>query len=162
MLTSMRENAGSWVIKLLLGAIVVVFVLWGVGTNQQSSNPEVARVADQSISYSQWAQAYQMQVDNIRRQFGNNLDEASLKSLNLKEQALNQLIDRVVLLREAEAMGFRVSDEEVMDHIRSIPAFQSNGNFSPPQYRQMLAQLRLTPEEFEASQRAGYRSATPG
>jgi peptidyl-prolyl cis-trans isomerase D len=149
----MRENAGSWVIKLLLGAIVVVFVLWGVGTNQQSSNPEVARVADQSISYSQWAQAYQMQVDNIRRQFGSNLDEETLKALNLKEQALNQLIDRVVLVREAEAMGFRVSDEEVMDHIRSIPAFQSNGNFSPPQYRQMLAQLRLTPEEFEVSQR---------
>ncbi len=153
MLTSMRENAGSWVIKLLLGAIVVVFVLWGVGTNQQSSNPEVARVADQSISYSQWAQAYQMQVENIRRQFGSSPDEDIIKALNLKEQALNQLIDRVVLVREAEAMGFRVSDEELMAHIRSIPAFQSNGQFSPPQYRQMLAQLRLTPEAFEASQR---------
>ena len=153
MLTSMRENAGSWVIKLLLGAIVVVFVLWGVGTNQQSSNPEVARVADQSISYSQWAQAYQMQVDNIRRQFGGNIDEATLSALNLKEQALNQLIDRVVLVREAEAMGFRVSDEELMNHIRSIPAFQANGQFSPPNYRQMLTQFRLTPEDFEASQR---------
>jgi peptidyl-prolyl cis-trans isomerase D len=32
MLNVMRKNAQSWLIKLILGAIVVVFVFWGVGS----------------------------------------------------------------------------------------------------------------------------------
>ncbi len=153
MLTSMRENAGSFIIKLLLGAIVVVFVLWGVGTNQQSSNPEVARVEGQPISYADYAQAYQQLLDNVRRQFGSNLDEDTLGLLNLKEQALNQLIDRAVLIKESQTMGFRVSDEELAAHIRDIPAFQSAGGFDRSQYDRVLTQFRMTPEAFEASQR---------
>ncbi len=153
MLTAMRKNAGSFIIKLLLGAIVVVFVLWGVGTNQKSSNPEVARIEGQPINYIEFAQTYQQLVDNIRRQFGGNFNEDTLRALNLKEQALNQLVDRAILIKEAEAMGFRVSDEELATHIRTIPAFQSNGQFDRSQYELTLGQFRMTPEAFEASQR---------
>ena len=32
MLNLMRKNAGTWLIKILLGAIVLVFVFWGVGS----------------------------------------------------------------------------------------------------------------------------------
>ena len=153
MLTSMRKNAGSFIIKLLLGAIVVVFVLWGVGTNQKSSNPEVARVDGQPIDYAAFARAHQQLQENIRRQFGGGLDQAALRALNLKEQALNQLIERAILVNEAQTMGFRVSDEELAAYIRIIPAFQSSGGFSRSQYEQVLAQFRMTPEAFEAAQR---------
>jgi peptidyl-prolyl cis-trans isomerase D len=148
----MRQNASSWIIKLLLGAIVVVFVLWGVGTNQKSSNPEVASVEGQPISYADFAQAYSQLVDNVRRRFGNDFDEDTLKALGLKEQALNQLIDRAVLIKEAKVMGFRVSDEELAAHILAVPAFQRNGQFDRAQYERVLAQLRMTPEMFEAAQ----------
>ncbi len=153
MLTSMRKNAGSFIIKLLLGAIVVVFVLWGVGTNQKSSNPEVARVEGQAITYADFARSYQQMVDNIRRQFGSNLDDETLKALNIREQALNQVVDRVILVNKAQAMGFRVSDAELAAHIRNVPFFQSNGQFDRIQYERVLSQLRMTPEAFEDSQR---------
>ncbi|MBW2318129.1 MAG: SurA N-terminal domain-containing protein, partial [Deltaproteobacteria bacterium] len=32
MLHLMRKHAGSWLIKVVLGVIVVVFVFWGVGS----------------------------------------------------------------------------------------------------------------------------------
>ncbi len=153
MLTSMRKNAGSFIIKLLLGAIVVVFVLWGVGTNQKSSNPEVARVEGQAITYAEYAQSYQRLVDNIRRQFGSNLNDETLKALNIREQALNQLVDRAILIDKARNMRFRVSDAELAGYIRNLPFFQSNGQFDRLQYERVLSQLRLTPEAFEASQR---------
>ena len=153
MLTSMRKNAGSFIIKLLLGAIVVVFVLWGVGSNQRSSNPEVARVEGRTITYAEYAKSYQQLVDNVRRQFGDNLDDETLKALNIREQALDQLVDRAVLLNRALDMGFRVSDAELAEHIRNVPFFQSNGQFDRIQYERVLAQLRMTPEAFEASQR---------
>ena len=153
MLTSMRENAGSWVIKLLLGAIVVVFILWGVGSNQKSGASDVATVDGQSITFEAFQQAYQNLEENLRRQFGGALNDEVIKSLRLKEQALNQLVDRVLILKAAREMGLEVTDAELATHIAGIPGFQSNGQFDRQRYGQILDRLRLTPEAFEASQR---------
>jgi len=149
----MRENAGSWVIKLLLGAIVVVFILWGVGTNQKSGASDVATVDGQAITFEAFQQAYQNLEENLRRQFGGALNEEVVKSLRLKEQALNQLVDRILIVKAARKMGLEVTDAELATHITGIPGFQSNGQFDRQRYAQILDRLRLTPEAFEVSQR---------
>ena len=153
MLTQMRENVGSWIIKLLLGAIVVVFVLWGVGPDQKSPNATVATVDGVPIGYVDFSRTYQNLMENIRRQFGDNVNEEMLNSLNLKEQAINQLVDRRVILNAAEKMGFEVTDEELSASIAAIPAFQSASGFNTQAYQAVLNRLGLTPETFEASQR---------
>jgi peptidyl-prolyl cis-trans isomerase D len=153
MLTQMRKNVGSWIIKLLLGAIVVVFVLWGVGSNQKSPNATVATVDGATIGYQEFSRTYQNLLENIRRQFGDNVNEDMLKTLNLKEQAINQLVDRRVILNAAEKMGFEVTDEELSASIAAIPAFQSQSGFDTRAYQAVLNRLGLTPETFEASQR---------
>ena len=123
MLTQMRKNVGSWIIKLLLGAIVVVFVLWGVGSNQKSPNATVATVDGAAIGYQEFSRTYQNLLENIRRQFGDNVNEDMLNALNLKEQAINQLVDRRIILNAAAKMGFDVTDEELSASIAAIPAF---------------------------------------
>jgi len=153
MLTQMRENVGSWIIKLLLGAIVVVFVLWGVGPEQKRSDTTVATVNGEPIGYMEFNRTYQNLMDNIRRQFGGNVDEEMIQALNLKEQAVNQLVDRRIMRFTAEEMGFKVTDEELAASIRTIPAFQANGGFDPRAYQQVLNRIGLSPEAFEMSHR---------
>jgi len=153
MLTQMRKNVGSWIIKLLLGAIVVVFVLWGVGSNQKNPNATVATVDGVPIGYMEFSRTYRNLLENIRRQFGDNVNEEMIKALNLKEQAINQLVDRRVILKAAEEMGFKVTDEELAQSITAIPAFQSPSGFNTQAYQDVLSRLGLTPEDFEASQR---------
>lgn len=153
MLTQMRENVGSWIIKLLLGAIVVVFVLWGVGSNQKSPNATVATVDGVPIGYMEFSRTYRNLLENIRRQFGDSVSEEMIEALNLKEQAINQLVDRRVILKAAEEMGFKVTDEELAQSITAIPAFQSPSGFNTQAYQEILSRLGLTPEAFEASQR---------
>lgn len=153
MLTQMRKNVGSWIIKLLLGAIVVVFVLWGVGSNQKTPNAVVATVDGEAIGYLEYSRTYRNLLDNVRRQFGDNANEDLLKALNLEEQAINQLIDRRILVKAADQMGFQISDAELAASIRAIPAFQSTSGFDTRAYQQVLGRLGLTPEAFEAAQR---------
>lgn len=153
MLAQMRKNVGSWIIKLLLGGIVVVFVFWGVGPEQQNPNTTVASVDGKPIGYMEYSRAYQNLVENMRRQFGGNFNEEMIQALNLKEQAVNQLVDRRVILNAADKMGFIVSDEELATSINAIPAFQTDGGFSTRAYQQVLSRMGLTPEVFEASQR---------
>jgi peptidyl-prolyl cis-trans isomerase D len=153
MLRSMRENAGSLVIKILLGAIVVVFVLWGVGTNQADKARRVATVNGQVITVDEFGQAYNALLEDLRRSFGDSLNDEALKALRVREQALNRLIDRRVLLDEARDMGLRVADEELSEAIRNAEAFQTDGRFDAQRYNQLLSLNRMTPEGFEDNQR---------
>ena len=153
MLTQMRKNAGSWIIKLLLGAVVVVFIFWGVGPDQQNSNATVATVDGEPIGYAEFSQTYRNLMENIRRQLGGNITEEMIAALNLKEQAVNQLVDRRIILNQGDQMGFKVTDEELAASIRSIPGFQSGGGFDTQIYQQVLSRMGLTPDAFEAMQR---------
>lgn len=153
MLDFMRKHAGTWMIKALLAAIVVVFVFWGVGSWTTHQQGIVATVNGQSISQEEYRSAYNRLVDQARQNFGNNLNDDLLKSLQLPQMALDQLIDRALLRQAAERMSLAVTDEELAQSVRAIPAFQSNGAFERRRYQQVLSLNRMTPEAFEAGQR---------
>jgi peptidyl-prolyl cis-trans isomerase D len=153
MLNVMRKNAQSWLIKIILGAIVVVFVFWGVGsfTNKQASR--VAEVNGEPISIEAYRTAYNNMVEQYRRRFGGQLTDEMLEMLNVKRQVVDQLVGQSVILQEAERQGLRVTDEELAASIAKIPAFQRNGSFDSRLYRNLLTRLRMTPEGFEVNQR---------
>ena len=153
MLNVMRKHAGSWMIKVILFAIVIVFVFWGVGSFDSRNAAKVATVNDDIISISNYRRAYNNLIDQYRQRFGSSLNDGMIEMLNVKEQALNQLIDRAVILQEARKLDLRVSDEEVADSIMNTTVFQTNGMFDNRRYRRILGQVHLTPEEYEADQK---------
>jgi peptidyl-prolyl cis-trans isomerase D len=155
MLRLMREQAGSWLIKVLLGAIVIVFVFWGVGSFRSQRGDRIATVNGDSITLDEYRDTFDNLVDQLRRRFGNNLDGDMIEKLQVKKQALNQLINNTLLLQEAKRLKFRISDTELADAISKIPAFQEAGRFDNRLYRNVLERLRMTPEEFEVAQRNG-------
>lgn len=153
MLNVMRKNAQSWLIKIILGAIVIVFVFWGVGSFTNSKATRVAEVNGELISVEAYRTAYNNMVEQYRQRFGGQLTEEMLEMLNLKRQVIDQLINQSVLIQEAGRQKLRVTNEELSGSISKIPAFQSNGAFDSRLYRNLLTRLRLTPEEFEQNQR---------
>ncbi len=158
MLRIMRDYATSWMIKFILGAIVLVFVFWGVGSFDSGDAAKVAVVNKRVITVEEYREAYNNLVEQMRRNFGDNLDDDMLKALNVRRQALNSLIDEALLVQEAEALDFRVTDEELASAIRSIEAFQQAGVFDNRLYQNILSRLRMTPEQFEIAQRKAMLS----
>ena len=153
MLSLLRKNAGSWMIKVLLGAIIIVFAFWGFGSYRERKRTTVATVNGQVISLSEFDETYTRLKEQLRQRFGNNLNEDMIKTLQLKAQALNELIDQRLLLEEANRVSLRVSDNELSKAIMSIGAFQSAGIFDSRVYHNVLSQMKLTPERFEDLQR---------
>ncbi len=152
MLDLMRKHAGSWIIKILLGAIAVAFALsWGVSSYY--SNKEVAvTVNGEPITMAQFQEEHGRMVETNRRQLGEQYDRLA-PMLGLKERALNTLIDRALLFQAANRLGISASDQEVAQVLTSFPAFQRGGRFDKDQYRRVLNANRLTPETFENLQR---------
>ena len=153
MLSLMRKHATSWLIKIILGAIVVVFVLWGVGSWTSQRSGMVATVNGEMITADDYRLAYKRLIEQVRQSFGNNLNDELIKTLQLEKQALNQLIDSTLMRQAASDLEMRVSDEELSRSIRNISAFQTAGVFDPRLYQGVLDRNSMTPEAFEISQR---------
>ena len=149
----MREQATSWLMKVFLAAIVIVFIFWGWGSYREKRASRIAVVNGSYIGIREYQSMYNNLVEQMRRQFGNQFSSELVETLNLKGQALDQLINRRLILAEAGMLKFDVSQEELQNAIVSYPAFQTNGRFDPLRYQQALRYARLTPQEFEASQR---------
>jgi peptidyl-prolyl cis-trans isomerase D len=153
MLNIMRKYSGSIIIKILLGAIVLVFMFWGVGSFQSQRTDKVAEIDGKSISLQQYQTAYNNLVEQYQRKYGAAFNEELIKSLNIKEYAINMVVERSLLIREAKKLGLKVSDEELLNIIQQNTVFQKNGIFDPELYKKVLKANRLTPEQFETDYR---------
>ena len=71
MLDLMRKHASSWLIKVFLGAIIIVFSFWGIGSYNTSRANRVATVNGEPISVEAYREAYQRIIERLRQQFGN-------------------------------------------------------------------------------------------
>ena len=149
MLNLFRKHATSWLIKVALILIAIVFIFWGGYSYRSREASRLAKVYDQYITYGEYQKAYDQLVETYRRQFGKMFSDELLKQLNVKEQALEMLIERYLLLHAAVKLGLTATDEEVQNTILQYPVFLSNGRFEPERYRQVLRQARMTPEIFE-------------
>lgn len=153
MLSFMREKAGSWFIKVILFAIVVVFVLWGVGSFNESRRNEVASVNGESIGQDEYNRAYNNQIENLRRQFRDNLTPEMIERLQIKQQVVNGLISQKLMLQEAKKMNLRVTDQELVEAVQGIEAFKTAGSFDNNRYKAIMNQIRMAPEVFEEGHR---------
>ncbi len=157
MLSLMRKHAGSWMIKVILFAIVVVFVFWGASSFRSRNQTQVADVNGEIISVKVYRRAYYQLMENYRRLYGDQLNDNLLKMLRPGQQALDSLISRILMLQESDRLEIEVDQQELADAIQAIPAFQNNGVFDYQRYQQLLSYNKMTPEEFEHSQQEDLR-----
>lgn len=153
MLSLMRKHASSWIIKFLLAAIIVVFIPWGVQRYTSGRSGRVAEVNGSIITLDDYRNTYQNLVEQVRQSFGNNVNDEFMQTLQLPKRALDQLIDRALMLQAAEKLQIQVSDEELAEAIGSITAFQTAGVFDNQRYLNILSSTQLSPETFENQQR---------
>jgi peptidyl-prolyl cis-trans isomerase D len=113
----------------------------------------VASVNGETIAVEEYRITYKRLIEQVQQRFGNNLDEEMVKSLQLPKQAINQLVDQMLMRQAATELDLRVSDEDLSRSIKSISAFQTAGVFDPRLYKLVLDRNNLSPESFEVSQR---------
>lgn len=155
MLSTMRKHAASWMIKVIIGAITIVFIFWGVGGFQERKKNNIGQVNEDPITADEYRQAYEQLIQRLQQNFGRNLNEEIIKMLNVRQQAMRQVIEDKLLLQEAKKLKLKVTDEELAAAIADISYFKTNGTFDARLYNNLLSRNRLTPEQFETIQRDG-------
>src|SRR5580700_3459589 len=146
MLQSIHDKLKGWVAGVVLGAIGLVFVFWGI--NWTLSAPTyAAKVNGSEISSNEVRQTYQQQLAQIERQSSVPLDDAMRNEI--KQRVLEQYVASEALVTRADDLGYRVSDSELLSEMAKVPALQVDGKFD---YAHALAVLNAqgrSPAEIE-------------
>ena len=155
MLDIMRRNAQSWVVKIIFGIIILVFVFWGVGTFG-ATNPELLlRINGEPVTLEDFKAEYSRQVNMAKSQMPNLPDEI-FKSEEHLQRVLAAVIDKKLLLQEADRLGLGVGVGEVQNAIVGMSAFQNEkGQFSLEIYKAVLDNERISRAAFEKDLMSG-------
>jgi peptidyl-prolyl cis-trans isomerase D len=149
MLDFMRRHTRAWLIKIILVAVILVFIFWGVGTIRARRADMVAEVNGRIITRADYQRAYSNVLKNYQQVYGDALSGELLKKMNLEKVVLDSIIKDVLVQEGAAGLDIRVSDEEINKYIRSMPVFNEGGRFSEERYRGILENVHLTPAAFE-------------
>ena len=144
-------------IKVILVGIALSFVI-GFGIlptirEDEIDNRIVAQVGERQITRDEWNRAYENTVQFYRALLKDRFNEAMVEQMNLRDMALNNLINQELLLQEARRINLGVSSDELQESIRAIPYFQRDGRFNKDQYLRVVRSIRMTPSQFEAGKR---------
>ena len=159
MLEAMRNQAQSWLAKVILGGIALSFGLWGIGDYFMGSHVSyVAEVDGQPITDSAFNRAYEQQINNYRAMLGAQFSKSMVEQLGLKDDTLQTMINRQLMLAEANKMNLVASDAVLTSYVQGNPAFQQAGNFDPQRYHILTRNMGFqTTRDYEAETRGNLR-----
>ena len=154
MLRVLREHASSWMLKGILILVAVTFISWGgYSYFREKKETYVAKVNSVTIEWREYNDVFQNTIKQYQQALGPAFSEKMIEELRLREKILDSLIEKILILQEVKKLGLSIPDEELREAIESIPAFQVSGQFDKRNYERFLRISRMTPEEFERSQR---------
>jgi peptidyl-prolyl cis-trans isomerase D len=152
MLDRMRNWGRSTAVKVLFGFLMIAFAFWGVGAGLAMRVHPVASVNGSRILANEIDTESEQIKRTLTQIYGANAQQL-LHNINLRQEALNQLIEQRLIADEARHLGIRVSDETLAGNIAADPKFQEGGSFDPKKYEDILQANELLPSDYENSVR---------
>ncbi len=132
-----------WVVAVL---IIISFGFFGTANYLNRRRRNFAGIIfGQRVSFDKFREALFYARNQAIMTYGQNFFKIQ-QFLDLQKEAW----DRLILLYEARKRKIRVSDDEVRQAILNMPLFQTNGQFNPQRYKQLVEFVfRTKPRPFE-------------
>jgi len=151
LLSLMRKHAKSWLIKVLIGIIAAVFIFYFGYSFTSKRALKMALVNGEVISSLEYQKTYRDLLEGLRVRYKGLWNDNLIKVFDLKNKALENLINQKLISQEAKKLGLAVTENEIQKAIMDYPAFQTNGQFDLRRYKALLGNNRMKPEDFEAT-----------
>jgi peptidyl-prolyl cis-trans isomerase D len=155
MLDILRSKSRSILTYVLFGIIIVVFVVsFGPGSQgcqvEGLAQTSAVEIDGYVVTPADYEEAYGNLFRTYQARMGQTFTRELADQLGLRNVAMNQLVDRVLVVREAKKRGLRVGPDEINAAVWSIPAFQGqDGKFDIELYRRAVRQAYGSEARFE-------------
>lgn len=152
MMDNLRAASNHVVLKILLGLIILSFVLTGVGGYLTGGNGDyAAKVNGQEISRAQLERAFSSERARQQQMLGEQFSALAGNEgymQQIRQQALSQLIDEVLLDQYAKDIGLAISDDQIKQAIFTQPAFQTEGKFDNAKYMSIISNMGFSADQY--------------
>jgi len=152
MLDLMRAHSRSFVIYLLFGIIIIVFIVsFGPGAVRFDNEAKYAvRVNGRVLTENDYRLELQQIYNYWESRFGDQFTSEMADRMGLKTQALENLVQNALLVEEARRLGLAASDDDVLEEIRTMPWFREEGHFSYDLFQRRVNHgFRTTPSRYK-------------
>lgn len=155
MLNSLRNSAGSWIAKILLGLLIISFAIWGIGDIFRGGGRQtLAEVGDKEISPEEFQRSYRNQIAMLSNRLGRQLTSQEARAFGIGQSVLQNLIGTTAIDIHAASLGVGISDEAIAAAIQSEPTFEgAGGKFDRQRFQEILRDIGLSEPGFVAVQR---------
>ena len=158
MLMQIRERASGIVAYIIVILISIPFALWGIQEYLGGGSDQiVAEVGSTEITKRIFDNQVQEQRRRLRSLLGQSFDELYQDENILKQSVLDDLIENTLVNDETRNAGYKISNTQLFERIKSVPQFQVDGKFDQARYNQLLESQRRSKVEFEEQLRQEER-----
>jgi peptidyl-prolyl cis-trans isomerase D len=151
----------SWLIKILLGLLMVSFGIFGIGdfVGTGALDPNIAlKVGTREVNVIDFQRRYDQEYTRFKESVGGQLPDTEMFRRSVMDTMIQEMTRTTLMESGAEDLGVVVTDEQLRTTIRQLDAFKdSTGNFSQITFGEVLAQSRLTEPQFLDLLRADLR-----
>ncbi|MCH7863917.1 MAG: SurA N-terminal domain-containing protein [Proteobacteria bacterium] len=150
MLTFIRKNTQSFVVKILAGLLIASFAMWGINDvfSIVYSAETVIEIGDVEFSPPEVKDHVRREIARLRPVLGNQFSIDDARKLGVIEAVVQRLINDTALQLATRSLGVAISDDLVRRHIRNAPEFQGLGGFDRFRFQQTLNNNTLTEEGY--------------
>lgn len=146
MLTSIREKTQGIIAGIIVGAIILVFALWGVNSYFEGGSTLL-------VAYGDDIEISQREFRNILEGYRSRVSAENFDNPFFKEQVLNSLVDEKLVVQNLHDQGYRVGDEVLTAKIKVLPYFQRDNKFDSELYKTSLRARQINTRQYEEQMR---------
>lgn len=141
-------KVSNLIVAFFIAAIIISFALTGFSGFNNTAN-SVGNVDGNPITIREYNNSLNQQISRYTQMFGKDLTAQQIRQFRLKENTLNQIITRKVMINYALNNGLDSSQDELKETIKELPYFKTNDQFDVNKYKNLLKANNLTPAKFE-------------
>ena len=161
MLQKMKDQAGSWIVKIILVLVSLSFVLWGTSSiwNLFTNDSVVIDINGDTTSLPYFERAVSSKKQSLTSETATlSLVEQYLES-SIRKEVLEEIINTTLLSQGAEEDGIGLSERQVDEIIVSQSAFHIDGKFNTRSYESFLQRSRVSSNDYKEYLRENFRQS---
>jgi len=148
---SIKDNSQGMIAKIIVGLIVLTFALFGVDAivGNSGSDQKAAVVNGDEISELELLRASDFFKRRMLSEMSENADPGLIDDQQVRARALDELIERQLMLQVAAQQGIHVAGGRIDQSILQNKNFQRNGAFDRSTYEFTLRNLQMAPMDYK-------------
>lgn len=151
----------SILIKILLGALMVSFGIFGIGDfiGTGGLDPNIAlKVGKREMNAIEFQRRYDTQHARFKESVGGQLPDNEAMRRSIMDALVQELTRSTLVEGAADDLGVVVTDEQLRNYVRKMDVFNDEtGNFSQRVFGEVLVQNNLTETAFLEMMRGEIR-----